>query len=74
MNVWVRYSVIGWVDSTAYKNEVAFRLEHLGPRHWSGISTNGEKRDITLHIDEELALLFALKYQNCRIDKEPVIA
>jgi len=74
MNVWVRYTVFGGVDTASYKDEVSFRVGLLGPRHWSGMSMSGERRDITLHMDEELALLFALKYQNCRIDKEPVVA
>lgn len=70
MKVWVSYSVTGWVDSDEYKDEVDFRTGLLGPNHWSAISSNGPRRVISLHIEEDLALLFALKYQNCQLTKE----
>lgn len=68
MKVWIRYTVWGWHDSQAYKDEVAFRVGLLGDRHWSGMSMSGERRDITLQ-EEDIGLLFALKYANCRLDK-----
>jgi len=74
MKVWVRYTVFGWFDSKQYKDEIEFRKKHLGPDHWSSESTAGERRDITLHMEEDIALLFALRYSNCRIDKSNVLA
>jgi len=70
MKVWVRYTVYGWADSDTYKEEVAFRVSLLGPQHWSGMSMSGPRRDITLHIEEDLAILFKLKYANAVIDKK----
>lgn len=67
--IWIRYSVNGWVDSDAYKDEVEFRTRVLGPNHWSSISSNGEERTIGLHVSEEEAELFMIKFPGCRVDK-----
>lgn len=69
MKVWIRYTIFGWSDSQAYKDEVEFRHSILGPNHWSSISMAGPERYITLQEDEDIATIFALKYANCRLDK-----
>lgn len=66
---WIVYSVVGGVDSPAYNDEVEFRSQVLGPRHWSSMSLNGDKRTISLRITEEEAQLFILKFADCRILK-----
>lgn len=69
MKVWIKYTVTGWADSDSYKEEVAFRTNLLGPKHWSAMSMSGPERTISLHIEEDLAILFKLKYANAVIDK-----
>lgn len=70
MEVWISYSVVGCVDSSEYKDEVEFRCRVLGPKHWSAISSAGDKRSIRLCIEQDLAMLFRLKFPGCRVDKD----
>lgn len=69
MEVWVKYHIIGWSDSQEYKDEVEFRRRLLGERHWSSISTVNDRRDITVSVEEDIAILFKLKYPDCSVVK-----
>jgi hypothetical protein len=67
MEVWIRYSVVGCIGSPEYNDEVEFRHRVLGPNHWSSMSFAGDERSIALCIEEDLAMLFILKYANCHL-------
>jgi len=67
--VWVLYDLPynGTADET-HRAEREFRYSILGPKHWSGISYGSESISISLHLKEEEATLFKIKYANAIVD------
>jgi hypothetical protein len=58
----VRYTIFGNYDSIAHQKEREYRYTVLGLDHWSAISCSADKIEICLHLEEEHAILFRIKF------------
>jgi hypothetical protein len=71
--VFVRYTLFGNWNDLEIAEERRFRNELLGSNHWSVQSTAAIKREYTIFVIPEIAMLFLIKFKGATIDKGMIV-